>query len=133
MHVSSILASAAAVLAVAAAAVPAATPADLLQRWRAEGGAAAAPFDAARGRRFFEAPGADWSCSTCHTADPRQPGRHVVTGKPIEPLAPAANPARFTDEAKVAKWMRRNCRDVLGRECTPREKGDVLAWLVSLR
>lgn len=135
MQPNTILAMATIVAVVAAAAAPAATatPAELLQRWRAAAGPSAAPFDAARGRQFFETRGSDWSCSTCHTADPRRPGRHVMTGKPIEPLAPAANPARFTDEAKVAKWLRRNCRDVLGRECTPREKGDVLAWLVSLR
>jgi mono/diheme cytochrome c family protein len=123
----------AAILVAATSAAPAATPAGILQRWRDEAGPSAPPFDAARGRQFFDTRGSDWSCATCHTADPRRPGRHAVTGKPIEPLAPAANPARFTDEAKVAKWLRRNCRDVLARECTPREKGDVLAWLASLR
>ena len=34
--------------------------------------------------------------------------------------------------AKVEKWFARNCNDVLGRACTPVEKGDVLAWLLSL-
>lgn len=109
------------------------TPDALLEQWRAAAGAAAVPFAAARGRQLFETQVGDWSCSTCHTTDPRRGGRHVVTGKPIEPLAPAANPARFTDEAKVEKWLRRNCRDVLRRECTPQEKGDVLTWLKSLK
>jgi hypothetical protein len=90
-------------------------------------------FLAARGERFFNARhGGEWTCATCHTSDPRRPGRHAVTGKVVEPLAPAVNPDRFTDPARVEKWFRRNCNDVLGRTCTPLEKGDVLAWLLSL-
>lgn len=90
-------------------------------------------FVAARGERFFrDTHGGDWSCATCHGVDPTGAGEHAVTGKRIEPLAPAANPARFTDAAKVGKWFKRNCNDVLGRPCTVQEKGDVLAWLMSL-
>ena len=63
----------------------------------------------------------------------RADGRHVVTGKALAPLAPAGNAARFADPARTEKWFRRNCNDVLGRECTAAEKGNVLAWLVSLR
>lgn len=89
---------------------------------------------AERGRQFFASRhGAEWSCSSCHTADPRTSGRHAVTGKTLKPLAPSANPDRFTDVAKVEKWFRRNCKDVLSRECTAREKGEVLAYLQSLR
>ncbi|MFO1465537.1 MAG: DUF1924 domain-containing protein [Steroidobacteraceae bacterium] len=89
-------------------------------------------FSAERGRALYEHKGKDWSCSSCHTADPRQAGEHAVTSKAIRPLAPSANPERFTDAAKVEKWFRRNCRDVLGRECTPLEKGDFITWLTSL-
>jgi mono/diheme cytochrome c family protein len=90
-------------------------------------------FSVQRGQQFFnDRHGGDWSCATCHTADPRQPGRHAKTGKSIAPLAPAANPERFTSPATVDKWFRRNCNDVLGRACTPVEKGDVLAWLLSV-
>jgi hypothetical protein len=60
-------------------------------------------------------------------------GEQAVTHKVIEPMAPAFNPQRFTDAAKVDKWFRRNCKDVLSRECTAREKADVLAWLISLK
>jgi hypothetical protein len=114
------------------AAAPAfgATPQALLDDYRAETGAQ--PFSAMRGRALYEKRGADWSCSSCHTADPRGTGRHAVTGKSIQPLAPAANPQRFTDPAKVEKWFRRNCRDVLERECTAREKGDFITWLAGL-
>ena len=64
--------------------------------------------------------------------DPRLAGRHAVTGKAIKPMAPAVNPARFTDPKKVEKWFRRNCRDVLERECTSGEQADVVAYLRSL-
>jgi hypothetical protein len=89
-------------------------------------------FSAERGALLFRTKGSDWSCTTCHTPDPRQPGRHTVTGKAIEPMAPAVNPQRLTDPAKVAKWFKRNCKDVLARECTAQEQGDVITWLRSL-
>lgn len=91
-------------------------------------------FSAARGQRFFLSKhGNDWSCASCHTSDPTRSGKHDVTGRAILPMAPAANPKRFTDAAKAEKWFRRNCRDVVGRECSALEKGDVLAWLGSVR
>jgi hypothetical protein len=64
---------------------------------------------------------------------PTQPGNHAATGKPIAALAPAFNAERFTDAAKVEKWFRRNCNDVVGRECTAAEKANVLSWLRTLK
>lgn len=91
-------------------------------------------FSAQRGERFFKAKhGNDWSCSTCHTENPLAPGRHATTAKDIAPLAPPANPLRFTDPAKVDKWFKRNCNDVLNRACSAQEQGDVLQYLMSLR
>jgi hypothetical protein len=91
-------------------------------------------FSSERGQRFFLSKhGNDWSCASCHSSDPTRSGKHNVTGRVILPMAPAANPKRFTDAAKTEKWFRRNCRDVVGRECSALEKGDVLAWLGSLR
>ena len=91
-------------------------------------------FSAARGAMFFkDTHGGEWTCSTCHTAVPTAVGRHARTGKSIAPLAPVRNPDRFTDAARTEKWFRRNCNDVIGRECTPQEKGDVLTWLLSLQ
>jgi hypothetical protein len=69
------------------------------------------------------------SCVSCHGRDLTAPGRHAVTGKPIEPLAPSVNPQRLTDTAKVEKWLLRNCRWTLGRECTPEEKADFVAYI----
>ena len=91
-------------------------------------------FSAARGEAFFkEKHGGEWSCASCHTENPASEGKHAKTGKIIKPLAPSANAERFTDMAKVAKWFKRNCNDVLERVCTPQEKGDVLAYLLTVK
>ena len=109
----------------------AATPQDIAAAYAAQ---AAGPADGARGQTLFTTRhGREWSCASCHGATPVRDGRHAATGKTIAPLAPAANPQRFTDAAKVDKWFRRNCNDVIGRECTAAEKADVLAWLTALK
>ena len=92
-----------------------------------------AGWSAARGRQLFQSThSGNWSCASCHTDNPLADGKHAKTGKPIAALAPAANPSRFTNVDKVEKWFRRNCNDVLGRACTAQDKGDVLAYLMSL-
>lgn len=107
------------------------TPAQQLQRFSVEAGR---PGNAASGERLFTTKhGGEWSCASCHGERPLANGRHASTGKTIEPLAPAANPKSLTDPAKVDKWLRRNCKDVLSRECSAAEKADVLAWLISLK
>lgn len=109
----------------------AATPADLQAAYSAVSGTTAAPD---RGERLFtNRHGHEWSCSSCHGAVPTHAGRHASTGKPIAALAPAFNPERFADPAKTEKWFRRNCNDVIGRECTAAEKADVMSWLRSLK
>lgn len=111
----------------------AADPAGLLAGYQAEARKADAGFAASpqRGAQFFSARhGSDWSCASCHGAPPTGQGKHAKTGKGIAPLSPSANAKRFADEAKVEKWFRRNCNDVLGRACTPSEKADVLAYLL---
>lgn len=105
------------------------TPAEQLAGYTAQAGQ---PAQAARGQAFFTSKhGKDWSCASCHTAKPTVDGKHAATGKVIAPLAPSANDKRFVDAAKSEKWFRRNCNDVVGRECTPGEKADVLAWLLT--
>lgn len=109
----------------------AATPAEMLATYTAQSGGSAS---AARGQEFFSSKhGKDWSCSSCHTSNPTSEGKHAATGKLISPLAPAANAERFTDTAKTEKWFRRNCNDVVGRECSAAEKADVMAWLMSIK
>ena len=119
-----------------APAAPAMTPADIARGY-AEEAKQSAPqfsgFSAARGKTFFESKhGGEWSCASCHTANPVDPGRHAKTGKAIAPLAPAADAERFTSLGKAEKWFRRNCNDVLDRACTVQEKGDILAYLIGL-
>jgi hypothetical protein len=71
------------------------------------------------------------SCTTCHTSELKKPGQ-TRAGKEIAPMAASVNAKRFTDPAEVEKWFKRNCSDVLGRECAATEKSDVLAYLLSL-
>ncbi|WP_404384320.1 DUF1924 domain-containing protein [Caenispirillum salinarum] len=91
-------------------------------------------FSAARGEELFRTrwAGGDArtpSCTACHTNDPRAQGRNAKTGRPIEPVAVSVEPDRFTDIDEVEKQFRRDCDAVLGRPCTPREKGDYIAFM----
>ncbi len=107
------------------------TQVEQLAAYSAQAGVAA---QAARGQQLFTTKhGKEWSCASCHTASPTVEGKHASTGKLITPLAPAFNAERFTDTAKSDKWFRRNCNDVMGRECTAGEKADVLAWLLTFK
>ncbi|HEY0825045.1 MAG TPA: DUF1924 domain-containing protein [Ramlibacter sp.] len=118
-------------LAALGTAAHAATPEELAAGYAGKAGQPAA---AARGQQFFTAKhGKEWSCASCHGTPPTQPGKHAATGKQIGALAPGFNPDRFTDPAKVEKWFRRNCNDVVGRECSAGEKADVMAWLMTLK
>jgi cytochrome c peroxidase len=117
--------------ALANSSAQAATASEMISAYTQQAGTAA---DAARGQALFtRTHGREWSCASCHGARPVQAGQHAVTAKPIAALAPAANAQRFTDPAKVEKWFRRNCGDVLGRECSAGEKADVLGWLITLK
>ena len=48
-------------------------------------------------------------------------------------FAPSENPERFTDMAKSDKWFGFNCNYLIGRDCTPQEKGDLITWLLQVR
>lgn len=92
-------------------------------------------FSAARGEKLYSTAFGQGkpdtpACTSCHGKEPRSAGQ-TLTGKAIEPMALSASPARYTDPAKVEKWFKRNCNEVLGRECTPLEKGDWLSFMAS--
>jgi len=107
------------------------SPKEQMDAYAAQSGQAP---QAARGQEFFIAKhGHEWACASCHTDKPTVEGKHASTGKTIKPMAPAVNAERFSDAAKTEKWFRRNCNDVVGRECTPAEKADVIAWLLTLK
>ena len=107
-----------------------ATPQELLKKYEDQ----SAKASASRGEQLFNTKhGQEWSCASCHENPPNHPSKHIVTGKVIKPLSPNSNAERFTDQAKVEKWFKRNCNDVLGRECQAQEKADVLAWLMAVK
>jgi cytochrome c553 len=111
---------------------------DLINQYAAAAKAsnpAFAGFSVARGEllhktEFAGGKPATRSCVACHANDPRGAG-NTPLGKAIEPMAVSASPSRYLDSAKVDKWFKRNCNDVLGRECTPIEKGDWLTFVIS--
>jgi len=109
----------------------AASPVDeLLDTYASQG---AGPFSADTGASLWSARhGAEGrSCASCHGADLTRAGRHATTGKVIAPLAPSANPERLTDRRKTEKWLYRNCKWTLGRECSVQERGDLLSHIRS--
>jgi len=135
--INSVIRTAAVLSFAAAQTVTAATPQELLANMERSARAADAAFDGfspKRGEQFFKSThGGEWSCASCHTSRPANPGQHAKTARVIPALAPAANAQRFTDAAKVEKWFKRNCNDVIGRACTAREQGDVLAYLMTVQ
>ena len=116
-------------------------------------------FSAERGKAFYFAPhrvedGSTLSCASCHHDDPRKetfahqdpvPCRacHVIfdrwpNGVPrmhrqILAFAPSENPERFASDFKAEKWFEYNCGFLLGRDCTPQEKGDLITWLLTVK
>jgi hypothetical protein len=115
------------------------TPQQIRQTYAAEAAAVQTGFtpSAQRGGAFFKQrfaindkmPG----CTSCHTDQPLNAGQHAITGKSIKPLAVAANGERFSDPAKVEKWFGRNCKEVVGRLCSPAEKADFVAYMSEVR
>lgn len=105
---------------------------DLLQEYQAQG---AKNINAQAGQTMWthsygvSSEGKDRRCSTCHGEDLRKSGKHMKTGKLIEPLAPSVNRKRLTDVAEIEKWFKRNCEWTLGRECNVQEKSDFLAYI----
>lgn len=106
----------------------------LLEQYRSQG---AKTFSLEQGKYLFykefqnKETGQMRSCPTCHTENLTQSGKHVKTGKVIEPLAPSVHPKRLTHVKEINKWLKRNCEWTLGRECTVQEKGDLLVFIQS--
>ncbi len=122
-----------AVLLAMALPLAAQSPAEQVAAYAAAAGAAADP---AAGQAMFTATQSGGkpdtpSCTTCHGTDLTKAGQ-TRAGKAIDPMAPSVQADRYTDPAKVEKWFVRNCNSVLGRECSAKEKADILAWLASL-
>jgi len=111
------------------------TPASLMSGYAAEAAKTSSGFtpSAQRGQAFFTK---EWAvsqkmpnCTVCHGKNLKVDGKHVVTDKRIDPLSPAVNSERFTSLKKAEKWFKRNCTEVVGRECTPAEKADFIQFV----
>lgn len=93
--------------------------------------------NAEAGRAFFikkhDVKGKQMACSDCHTDNPANQGKHAKTGKPIASLSPAINPKRFSNLKKTEETFDEHCMDVLERNCTSKEKGDYITYLLSIK
>lgn len=97
---------------------------------------------AAEGKAFFNReviqfkgdpanPGKPIACASCHTANPADNGKHLVTGKAIKPLSPAVNTNRFKSVDRVEKRFNKHCNEVVGSDCTAQEKANYIAYLLT--
>jgi cytochrome c peroxidase len=102
---------------------------NLLQNYEKQGANTA---DAEQGKQLWEKSfnkNGERSCTSCHTKDLTQNGKHVKTKKDIKPMSPSINPERLTNINKVNKWFKRNCKWTYGRECTAQEKSNILVYI----
>lgn len=95
------------------------------------------PFSAERGQQLwthsyeFSKGVKQRSCASCHGEDLSKAGKHMRTKKRLKPMSRLSNPSALTDEKKIEKWFKRNCKWTMGRECSVKEKGDLLTFLLS--
>ena len=82
-------------------------------------------------RKIKGADGKETSCSSCHTQNPADEGKHIVTGKKIAPLSPNVNHKRFSDIDKVEENFTKHCNEVIGADCTAAEKANYIAYLLT--
>lgn len=119
-----------ALFATAASASPASDA--LLAKYAAEGATKA---DMAKAKKDWTrevvVDGEKMSCATCHGSDFSKAGKHHTTGKVIEAMSSKVTTDRYTEEKKIEKWFKRNCKDAWGRECTVQEKADFLTFLIA--
>ncbi|MFK5986735.1 MAG: DUF1924 domain-containing protein [Pseudomonadota bacterium] len=105
---------------------------DLLKTYQQQGAIAA---NVSRGEQLwtseFIRAGQDRkrSCAGCHSADLKNIGKHLRTGKKIKALAPSVNPTSLSKTKKIKKWFKRNCKWTMGRECNAQEKADILLFI----
>jgi hypothetical protein len=104
---------------------------------KGRGTASEKPFTAEGGRKFYLVrrtwQSGDFTCSGCHTEDPKKEGKSIKTKAPIKPLAPSVNPERFIDAQKVEANFTEHCMDLHERDCRAFEKGNFIAYLMSVK
>ncbi len=77
--------------------------------------------------------GKELACATCHTDNPANKGKHNETGKAIQPMAPAVNPKRFADLNESAKGFTKHCKQVYGKDCSAKDKGNFIAYVLTFK
>ena len=82
-------------------------------------------------RKFKTPSGKEAACASCHTNNPANVGKNIVTGKEIPPLAPRVNTKRFNDIDKVEEEFTKHCNDILGADCAASEKANFIAYLLT--
>lgn len=75
--------------------------------------------------------GKEIACASCHTSNPANPGKNIITGKTIFPLSPSIDQRRFSNLDKVEDQFTQHCNDILGDDCTAKEKADYIAYLLT--
>lgn len=103
-------------------------PLQQLQTYRQQG---IDRFDAQNGQQLWYSNVNERSCTSCHGDNPANTGKHMKTGKIIQPMALTVNAERYQDAKKIEKWFLRNCKWTFGRECSTQEKADILSWLAN--
>lgn len=91
---------------------------------------------AAEGKLFFNQKikilnGKKIACASCHTKNPADPGKHIITGKKIAPLSPAIYIKRFNNLDKVEDQFTQHCNDILGNDCSAEQKADFITYLIT--
>jgi len=90
----------------------------------------------ADGKAFFNRKiklgnGKETACASCHTANPADNGKNIVTKKTIQPLSPAVNPKRFANFEKVEAKFTQHCTDIIGSDCTAAEKANYITYVLT--
>jgi len=84
-------------------------------------------------RKIKTANGKEMACASCHTTNPANAGKNILTGKAIAPLSPAVNKKRFKDIDKVEEKFTEHCNEIIGADCTAAEKANYIIYLLTER
>lgn len=75
----------------------------------------------------------DIPCRACHVVnDWEHPDPKHAKKRVIDPFAPSADPKRLSDPERVENFLKLNCLLLMQRKCTTKEKGDVIAYLMTI-
>lgn len=84
-------------------------------------------------RKFKLKNGKEAACASCHTPNPADTGKNILTGKAIAPLSPAVNNKRFKSLDKVEEKFTEHCNEIIGTDCTAAEKANYIVYLLTER